>query len=268
MSNDGAHIIVIGNEKGGSGKSTTAMHLIVGFLRQGHSVASIDLDVRQRTLTRYLENRGAYIEAAGIDLPMPEHVAAEASSNKDLNAAEAEEEEHLQGLIDRLRPAHDVLVIDTPGNDTNLGRLGHRFADTLITPLNDSYVDLDVLARVEAGDQSISGPSHYAEMVWAQKLKRAKRKRIPMDWIVMRNRLSNLHAHNKQSMADSLSELSRRIGFRTIPGFGERVVYRELFLKGLTMMDLREADVANGLNLSHVAGRQEVRTLLEFIRLS
>ncbi len=266
----GAHVIVVGNEKGGTGKSTTSMHLIVALLKLGRSVASIDLDLRQGTLTRYMDNRRAYAAAPGRRLPMPAHAVIQArtdqaSTDTPSGAARAEED-RLSSLIEQLAPLHDVIVIDTPGNDAGLTRLGHSYADTLITPLNDSFMDLDVLARVDGDSMEIVGPSHYAEMVWKQKMKRAMRDNGFIDWIVMRNRLSSLDARNKRRMERILRELSARLGFRLVPGFGERVVFRELFLRGLTMMDLRDVAGDDALTLSQIAARQEVRTLVEGIR--
>ncbi len=266
----GAHVIVVGNEKGGTGKSTTSMHLIVALLKLGRSVASIDLDLRQGTLTRYMDNRRAYAAAPGRRLPMPAHAVIQArtdqaSTDTPSGAARAEED-RLSSLIEQLAPLHDVIVIDTPGNDAGLTRLGHSYADTLITPLNDSFMDLDVLARVDGDSMEIVGPSHYAEMVWKQKMKRAMRDNGFIDWIVMRNRLSSLDARNKRRMERILGELSVRLGFRIVPGFGERVVFRELFLRGLTMMDLRDVAGDDALTLSQIAARQEVRNLVEGIR--
>jgi len=268
----GAHVIVVGNEKGGSGKSTTSMHLIVALLKLGRSVASIDLDVRQGTLTRYMDNRRAFAAAPGRRLPMPVHAVIQAptdtaSPETPAGAARAEED-RLSSLMAQLAPLHDVIVIDTPGNDNGLTRLGHSYADTLITPLNDSFMDLDVLARVDGDSMRIIGPSQYAEMVWKQKMMRAKRDNGFIDWIVMRNRLSSLDARNKRRMARILRELSARLGFRLVPGFGERVVFRELFLHGLTMMDLRDVAGPDALTLSQVAARQEVRILVEGIRFA
>lgn len=250
------HVIVIGNEKGGSGKSTTAMHVTVGLLRLGRRLAVMDLDVRQGSLSRFLENRTRYVEAKEKPLPQPDFVAPPAEAD----------EAAMNALIGGLSETHDVLVIDTPGSDTPLNRLGHSFADTLITPLNDSFIDLDVLAKVDPETLKIAGPSQYSEMVWQQKMVRAKRDGGSMDWIVMRNRLAHVDAHNKRVMGDLIADLADRIRFRTVPGFGERVIFRELFHAGLTMMDLKEVGVADGLSLSHVAARQEVRTLVEAIR--
>ncbi len=253
-----AHVIVVGNEKGGSGKSTVAMHLIVGFLKTGRSVASIDLDLRQGTLSRYVGNRRAYELAQGLGLPMPEHVG--------FDTAEKDEEGWLKAQVPRLTTDFDVLVIDTPGSDNSLNRQGHSLADTLITPLNDSLIDLDVLARVENEGAKISSPGHYAEMVWEQKKARAIRDGGSIDWIVARNRLSSLDARNKRRMEKLLRDLSSRIGFRIVSGLGERVVYRELFLTGLTLMDLQAITGDEGLTLSQVKARQEVRNLVEAIR--
>lgn len=264
-----AHVIVVGNEKGGSGKTTTAMHLIAALIGLGRSVASIDADVRQRSLTRYLVNRRAHAKATGRALAFPEHEAFEG----DAAPADPHLRERFVAAIARFGEAHDVIVIDTPGNDTPLTRVAHSHADTLITPVNDSFIDLDVLAHVEGpGDTGIEslkvvGPSHYSEMVWNARKQRAAREGGSVDWIVMRNRLSSLDAHNKRRVEHVLAELARRFGFRQLPGFGERVVYRELFPSGLTLMDLGGTAGNDPLTLSHVAARQEVRALVEALRV-
>jgi chromosome partitioning protein len=172
----------------------------------------------------------------------------------------------LQAVFTDLAARHDVLVIDTPGSDHPLSRMGHSFADTLVTPLNDSLVDLDVLALVDPATMRIQRPSRYAEMVWETKKARAMRgEKAVVDWIVLRNRLSNLDARNKRDMEKLLADLARRVGFRVIPGLGERVIYRSLFLEGLTLVDLRRGIPGFDLSLSNVAARQELRGLVEAI---
>lgn len=260
-----AHVIVIGNEKGGSGKSTTAMHLIVSLLRNGYHVASIDLDARQATLSRYFENRLHFVEEKKLDLPLPEHFAVSRDAVDSLGAQREEEKERLVQLIESLRHEYDFLVIDTPGSDSYLSRVGHSYADTLITPMNDSFIDLDLLARVDGENLSILGPSLYAEMVWDQRKARLERDGKPMDWVVMRNRLATFDARNKRDVEKVLSQLSTRLRFRLAPGFGERVIFRELFLDGLTLLDLRDVGLSMRLNISHVAARQEIRALLEVL---
>ncbi|MCC7016957.1 MAG: ATPase [Rhodospirillales bacterium] len=262
-----AHVVVLGNEKGGSGKSTTAMHLIVACLREGRSVASVDLDARQGTLTRYLANRRNFARAEGLALPMPAHYAVDRRNNLPLGAPLLpEERDRLRLLLDGAAIAHDLLVIDTPGSDSEMSRFGHAYADTLITPINDSLVDFDVLAHVDPRTMTVKAPSHYSEMVWRAKKERAEHGRGSIDWIVMRNRLSHLDARNKREVERLMREFGSRLGCRVAQGFAERVIYRELFLHGLTMMDL--PDVKPGaMSMSHVAARQEVRALIEAIRL-
>jgi chromosome partitioning protein len=264
-----AHVIVVGNEKGGSGKSTAAMHLVVAYLQAGRRVASVDLDARQGTLTRYVANRRTLAKQTGAALPMPSHFAVDRRSGLPLGAPlTAEEKSRLKLLIEGASAGHDVLMIDTPGSDSELSRLGHSYADTLITPINDSFVDFDVLAHVDPQTLAIKGPSHYAEMVWEVKKMRVARDGGSIDWIVLRNRLSHLDARNKRDIERLMRELSARIGYRIVPGFGERVIFRELFLQGLTVLDLKGASgVGNSLSLSHVAARQEVRNLLDAIHL-
>jgi chromosome partitioning protein len=262
-----AHVIVIGNEKGGSGKTTTNMHLIVALLRLGFAVGSMDLDSRQRSLSRYIENRRHTMTKLGVSLPLPHHLVVQRSPYNLLQEAEADERERFSKAITRLVTNNDFVIIDTPGSDTYLSRLAHSFADTIITPINDSFVDLDVLANVDGQTLQITRPSIYSEMVWEQKLRRAKRDTGSIEWIVMRNRLSNIDARNKRHMTQVLNDLSRRIGFRVAPGFSERVIFRELFLQGLTVLDVTTSNANSSLSLSHVAARQEVRDLLKILRI-
>ncbi|MGE5514884.1 MAG: division plane positioning ATPase MipZ [Bacteroidota bacterium] len=262
MTSKRARMIVVGNEKGGTGKSTLSMHLIVSLLGQGLSVGSIDIDARQATLTRYIQNRRARKDFDELGLACPDHVAVPPSGDQ------AADEARLLETIERHGATHDVVVIDTPGSDHYLSRLGHSFADTLITPLNDSLVDLDVLARVDPQTMRVARPSHYAEMVWETKKTRAMRgEKAVVEWIVLRNRLAHLDARNKQTMEKLLAELAKRVGFRVVPGLGERVIYRSLFLEGLTLLDLRHKILGFEMSMSHVAARQELRAVVEAIGL-
>ncbi|MEI7668957.1 MAG: division plane positioning ATPase MipZ [Pseudomonadota bacterium] len=263
-----AYVIIVGNEKGGSGKTTTTMHLIVALLRLGFTVGSIDLDARQRSLSRYIENRRQTIISENLELPLPHHIVIQKSPFNMVKEAEADERERFLKGLARIYYNNDFVVIDTPGSDTYLSRLAHSFADTVITPINDSFVDLDVLANVDGQTFKIIKPSIYSEMMWEQKLERAKRDGGSVEWIVMRNRLSNIDARNKRHMTSVLNELSRRIGFRVAPGFSERVIFREMFLQGLTVLDIMESSGAgSSMSLSHVAARQEVRDLLKTLRI-
>ncbi|HSH99669.1 MAG TPA: division plane positioning ATPase MipZ [Reyranella sp.] len=256
-----AHVLVIGNEKGGSGKSTTAMHIVVSLLQDGGRVATIDLDARQGTLTRYIENRAAYAKRKNLDLPIPSHAAVAASGDT------ADEKARFEAALEPAVLGADYVVIDTPGSDTHLSRLAHTWADTLLTPLNDSFVDLDLLARVDPDTLKIVRPSVYAEAVWKQRQIRSMQGARPVDWIVMRNRLSSLAARNKRDMASVIEALAKRIGFRVAAGLSERVIYRELFLSGLTLLDLKRGSAGPALTMSHVAARQEVRDLVAALNL-
>jgi chromosome partitioning protein len=251
-------IVVFGNEKGGSGKSTAAIQVAVGLLRQGFNVATLDLDARQGTFSRYLDHR-----AARGGLPLPHHVRLAASALEGEAGADADWAA-LTSTFEGFGSAAYV-VVDTPGSDTRLNRLAHAAADTLVTPINDSFVDFDLLARVDPATRRIIGPSIYSELVWERRKERAMAGGKPIDWIVMRNRMGHAEARNKREMGESLTELAKRIGFRIAPGFGERVIFRELFLSGLTLFDLGAAAGGPPLAMSHVAARQEARGLIDAI---
>jgi len=263
-----AHVIVVGNEKGGSGKSTTSMHLAIALMMQGYRVATIDVDGRQGTLSRYIANRERLNTKLGRDYPSPVHHKISGHEAAGMSDSDAEAEaQRLQLLIEGLCISHDIVVIDTPGTANRLSFLAHTYADTLITPMNDSFVDLDGLAHMDGEGANIKGPSHYAEAIWEAKKAKAIRDDSSMEWIVMRNRLSNLDAYNKRDVERVMRELSVRLGFRMLPGFSERVIFRELFLVGLTILDLKQAAGGAPLSRSHIAARDEVLSLVEGLNL-
>ena len=254
------YVITLGNEKGGTGKSTTAVHLAVALMKVGFSVGTIDLDGRQGTLSRYLANREAWAARTGEALPIPRNVRIDSSggeAGKSLSDAALAKrfEEAMKTMADL-----DFVVIDTPGSASALARMGHNRADTLITPVNDSFVDIDVLAEIDIERREVLAPSIYTKLVWEESNRRVLAGLAPVDWIVMRNRLTHIDARNKRDIADLLERLARRIGFRVAPGFGERVVFRELFDKGLTVVDQTEAP-ARG-NPSHRSALREIDSVL------
>ncbi len=259
-------VIVLGNEKGGSGKSTTAIHIIVSLLRDGYRVAAMDLDARQGTLAGTLAARRAFVEQKNIPLPLPEFRSVHRSALDNRLEAEAEERARFDEAFADLAARAEIIVIDCPGADTFLSRYGHAHADTLITPINDSFVDFSMLAKVDPENHDIVQPSIYSEMVWEARKNRFAADRGRIDWIVMRNRLAASEARNKRDVGSTLESLAKRIGFRTLKGFGERVIFRELYLQGLTLMDVREANIGIAMGLSHVAARTEVRSLISAIR--
>jgi chromosome partitioning protein len=253
MSVGGPHVIVFANEKGGTGKSTTAVHVAVALASTGKTVAAIDLDTRQRTLGRYLDNRAATQKRLLLPIPMPDHATFDPAKG-----------ETLEAMIGRMGAQADVLVIDTPGRDDPYTREAMIRADTLVTPINDSFVDLDLIGEVDPDTYKVRRPSFYAEVVWQSRTRRAKTQGRSVDWVLLRNRLQHVNARNMQRVADALGDLSRRVGFRVIPGLGERVIYRELFPRGLTLLDLAQIGEAS---IAHIAARQELREMVAALDL-
>ncbi|TCP60287.1 chromosome partitioning protein [Rhodovulum bhavnagarense] len=261
-----AHIIVVGNEKGGAGKSTVSMHVATALARMGHRVGALDLDLRQRSFGRYVDNRRAYLARSGLDLPSPDYRDLPEVAQDDLEPGENIYDRRLSMAVAEMDQDKDFILIDCPGSHTRLSQVAHTLADTLITPLNDSFIDFDLLALHDGETGKIIGPSIYAEMVWNARQLRAQAGLKPIDWVVLRNRLGAQQMHNKRKMGAALENLSRRIGFRVIPGFSERVIFRELFPNGLTLLDLKDTGVTS-LNLSNIAARQELRDLMAALKL-
>lgn len=261
-----AHIIVVGNEKGGAGKSTVSMHLATALARMGHSVSGLDLDLRQRTFGRYIENRKAFLKQAKLDLPSPSLTELPEIKAASLKPGENIYDHRLSAAVASMEPNNDFILIDCPGSHTRLSQVAHSLADTLVTPLNDSFIDFDLLAHTDAMGDKITGPSVYSEMVWTARQLRAQAGLTPIDWVVVRNRMGAQRMVNKDKMERAILNLSKRIGFRIAPGFNERVIFRELFPRGLTLLDLKDIGVKQ-LNISNVAARQELRDLIKSLNL-
>ena len=263
-----AGVIVVGNEKGGAGKSTIAVHLTCALLHGGAKVAVCDLDLRQSSMARFFANRRAWVADAKVELPMPidAHAAEDGVALAKLGPDEqlARFEEAFARAADA-----DFLLIDTPGGDTAVSRAAHARADLIVTPMNDSFVDFDMLGHVDPVTLELLKPSLYSETVWeARKARAVAGQRAPLDWVVLRNRLATTEARNRKRLDERVEALSRRVGFRVGPGLRDRVIYRELFPFGLTIADLSPQVRPVAVSLSHVAARQELRSLMHALGLS
>ena len=268
MGQIGAHIIAVGNEKGGSGKSTTALHLAVYLLHQGHRVATIDVDSRQQTLTRYVRNRRSTVETTGRQVPMPKHVHLPTAWGDSIRENQRTELDIFSKAIAGLRGEVDYIVIDTPGFDGNLARLAHGVADTLVTPINDSMIDLDVLARVDATTGEPIETSPYSRNVQRARAERQEQTGQSIDWVLVRNRISMLGSHNASKVTSTIDRVAERLGCRVAEGIAERVIFRSLFPIGMTVFDPLEADLLGGApSMSHVNARQEYRALVAALQL-
>jgi chromosome partitioning protein len=252
-----AHRIVFANEKGGTGKSTTAVHVAVALSYLGARVAAIDLDPRQRTMHRYIENRLATLEKRGLTLPTPACEVFRGQNTGDLLA-----------MIRQLEANCDFLIIDNPGRDDAYARIAVENADTLVTPMNDSFVDFDLIGQVDAETFKVKKLSFFAELIWEARMKRSRmtieQQRPEMDWIVVRNRTGHVEARNQARLHKALTEMAKRVGFRVTQGLSERVIYRELFPSGLTLLDKGHL---GELGTSHLVARQELRSLVKALNL-
>lgn len=256
-----ATTIVLGNEKGGAGKSTLAIHVVAGLMEQGARVAVIDLDLRQRSLGRFVTNRMRWLEANGVDAPMPLEPGLGADG-KALALMPADEQiQRFDAAFAQVADC-DFIVIDTPGGDTALSRHAHGLAQQIVTPMNDSFVDFDLLGHVDPVTLDLLQPSIYSETVWEARKSRAAQGQGSIDWVVLTNRLGVPEARNRKRLDERMTKLAKRVGFRIGPGLRDRVIYRELFPFGLTVADLSPRVRPVPVSLAHVAARQELRNLM------
>jgi chromosome partitioning protein len=263
-----AHVIVFGNEKGGSGKTTMAVNVIVALMKAGYRVASIDTDSRQLSLTRYIENRARWGRKSGVALACPTHYSVKLGEGDVVSEVEQREFAAFAEIVDRLGTQFDFVVVDTPGNDSYRMRLSHAMADTVVTPVNDSFVDLDVLGRFDEEGERFAAPSHYAELVGEARRSRVAAGQGDTDWVVVRNRIAPLGSRNQRRVTEGLTRLSEAIGFRVADGVSERVIFREFFQTGITAFDLLDQAVLGVRpTMSHLAARREIRDLIDALRI-
>ncbi len=224
----GGHVIVFANEKGGVGKSTLAFHTAVALANAGHKVAAIDLDHCQATLSQALDNREATGRLLKVSLPVPRHVRLTQQSGALLSQE-----------IARIGSDCSHVLIDVAGGDSPIARRAIAMADTLVTPVNSSFADLDLLGQFDATTMHLKRMGHFARVVMALRDAREARGMAPADWVVMPNRCRRTGSANDHRFDEALRFLARKAGFRLGQGLGERVAYRELFLFGLTHLDLK-----------------------------
>lgn len=257
-----AHIITVSNEKGGTGKSTISMHLAIKLMQEGFSVATFDLDGRQGSLSKYIENRRKFCESRGIELPIPEHFRFTPEDNYYL-VPQAREKFAFQ--IYECAGKYDAVIIDTPGTKNYLFEEAHKYCDTVITPISDSLMDLNVLADIDFENERIRNVGHYANFIWDAKKYLAAQGKPYLNWIVAGNRLSSFNSKNKNTVFMYLERLARQYGFRFTQGLKDRVIYKELFLEGLTVLDMQHERLKMKMTISHLAAKQEIKALAEFI---
>ncbi len=263
-----AHVIVVANEKGGTGKSTVSIHIAVALLKAGRRVATIDLDTRQRTLTRFLENRASWAAQSGQDAGLPFHHALDRGTSLSVVDNETREFADFADAIGQIEHAFEFVVIDTPASDSYLMRLAHSLADTLVSPINDSFIDVDVFSRVHHDRGQRGAIAHYADLVLEARRRRRQVDAGLIDWVLLRNRIASIPSNNARQIAVSLSRLAVELQFRTAEGLHDRVIFRELFPIGLTALDQIEAGTRSGtLTTSQLAARHEVGGLIALLQL-
>jgi chromosome partitioning protein len=264
----GAHVIVVGNEKGGSGKSTTAFHLAIFLLYQGYAVASIDVDSRQQTLTHYVRNRRDWARSRNLGLPHSTHFHLPLARGDSVRENHRIEFDLFRQAVGEVEGRADFIIIDTPGFDTNLTRLAHSLADTLVTPVNDSLIDLSVMAQVDAVTGEPRELSHYARLVQRARSERLSIDGKNIDWVLVRNRISMLSSRNMRQVQTMLDRIAARLGCRVADGIAERVIFRSLFATGMTVFDPLDDELLGGVpTMSHMSARQEYRSLVTALNL-
>lgn len=268
MGRQGAHVIVVGNEKGGSGKSTTAFHLAIYLSYQGHSVATIDADSRQQTFTHYVRNRRSWAKEKGLSVPTPRHFHLPSAWGDSVKENQKAEFDVFRRAVSEVEDSVDFLVIDTPGFDTNLTRLAHCMADTLLTPVNDSLIDLNVLARIDPNGDGPVEASHYSRLVQRARAERLAMDGKTIDWVLVRNRISMLASRNAKQVHATLERIAERFGCRVADGIAERMIFRSLFATGMTVFDPLDGDLMGGpSSVSHITARNEYRDLVAALHL-
>lgn len=228
-----AHVIAIANEKGGVGKSTMAFQIAIALANRGQRVVAIDCDPNQRSLERALLNRSASARQLRADFPTPRHCVLRQPTGAQLFQE-----------IQRLDRDADVIVIDTAGADSPILRRAIAVADTLVTPINGSFVDIDMLAQIDPQRGTMRRKGHFAQLVCTIREARERRGMDRLDWVVVKNRVRLAEARQQDMVDATLARLAKRLDFRLLSPLRERVAFRQLALYGLTHADMKRIEDA------------------------
>lgn len=249
-----SRILVFANEKGGVGKSTLAFHTAVALARSGEKVLAIDLDRRQQSLARALQNRAATARSLGVDLPSPRGLVLEHHSGAML----AQE-------IARVGGDCSTIVIDVPGHDSPIARRAIAMADKLITPVNPNFVDLDPIARFSPATHRFSAKGSFAAVVGDLRAARTAAGFHDIEWVLVKNRVRHSEKLQLERFDAAVAQLPARLGLKLATGLSERVAFRDLFLFGLTHHDCRSLP---GMKGARVARTPDLEALLREIELA
>lgn len=243
-----AAVIVIGNIKGGSGKTTTAMHLVTSLMRRKIGdrflkVGCLDTDVDQLSFQKFLKSRERWAQKTGREIDFPVYRQLKKSTLNEVEKRESAELQSFLAVLESLTKTEgcDVVVIDTPGSNTWYSRLAHSAADTLITPFNCSMLDLDLVAEYDATrpwPESYIGPSRYTQLVWEAWKTRDTLGMTPSKWFFIMNRFNPDTIIEKTDPYFHMFKLAEQLDAKASPGIPEREVFSKLWPYGLTLFDL------------------------------
>jgi chromosome partitioning protein len=137
-----------------------------------------------------------------------------------------------------------------------------------VSPVNESFIDVDVFSRVHHDRSRRGHVAHYADLVLEARRKRRLVDNGIIDWVLVRNRSLSIQSNNARQVGMSLQRMSADLQFRVAEGLHDRVIFRELFPIGLTALDPIETAVQNQtLTSSQLSGRREIETLVQTLRL-
>jgi chromosome partitioning protein len=203
-------IILIGSNKGGSGKTTVACNLAVAFARDGKDVCIVDAD-KQGSAANWVTEREAGSREPAITV--------------------VQKYDNISKTLESLAEKYEIVIVDVAGRNSREMITAAGVANILICPSQCSQLDLDTLGELQQQLVRIRDLNEGLQVYIYQTMATTNVK-------VMERERNDFEAY--------LSEYPDLVALKSIGRY--RKIYRDVFADGISVLEADNAAAAEEIN--------------------